>query len=129
MPRRHPAPDKPRCTATVWNTGQPCAALAAPAAPYCTAHLALIPPDEWAAGGYAAILAPASQPLFRAARFVDVSEEIALARLHLRSLFAGQAPTTELLAGFNILAKLIKLRHDIDQTRYEHGSAYLQSKL
>jgi len=123
-----PDPDRPVCAATVWNTGQPCGAPAAPDSSYCRAHLALIPSDDWAAGGYASILAPAAQPLFRAARFVDCSDEVALARLHLRSLFASQAPTAELLAGFNMLARFLKLRHHIDQSRYEHGPAYLKAK-
>ena len=129
MPGPNDDPQQPRCIATVWNTGRRCSEPAAESQPYCQGHVALIPPDEWAANGYALVLPAADQSLFRAARFADLSEEIALARLHLRAIAAqpGDA-NSQLLAALYAVAKLVKLRHDIDQTRFEHGPDYLRSK-
>ncbi|HLQ33989.1 MAG TPA: hypothetical protein VK457_14985, partial [Chloroflexota bacterium] len=74
-------------------------------------------------------LAPADRLFFMGARFADLSEELALARLHLRALLARGVPDSDVLLALNMVARIVKLRHDIDQSRYEHGPEYLHRKL
>ena len=115
-------PDAPRCTAVLWDTGKLCHAKAAPGVACCPAHLILLPPDQWLKQGYAAVLDPEAQALLPAARFVDISDEVALARLNLRTLLATKASAAELIAGLDTVARLVRLRHHLDRSRSEHLS-------
>lgn len=113
----YPAP-KPRCTAIIWSTGRRCRVDAAEGSQYCSGHIALIAPDDWKTSGYADILPAGTRDLFHSARFSDLSEEIAVARLHLRGLVAEHASSAEVVAAIGAIARLVKLRSDLDQAAH-----------
>jgi len=115
MPRRLQPEPLPRCTATLWNSGNQCDYDAAPGAVYCPAHACLLPPDEWSAAGYAAKLPDALRPLAGSTGFVGLTEELALARLHLVAAVEQGACSPDILAGINVISRLVRLQREIER--------------
>lgn len=83
MPSKPKADPLPRCTAFLWNSGNCCDDDAVPGGLLCPAHVALLPRDDWLAEGYTAKLPETLRPLSRSTGFAGLTEEIALAGLHL----------------------------------------------
>lgn len=107
-------PDAPSCAAIIWTSGRRCRREATPGSHYCSQHAALAINEQWSAAGYAEKIQPDERPLFESARFSELSDEIAVARLQVRSLLAQKGSPQDLIATLRTLARLIKLRHDLD---------------
>ncbi len=111
------ADERSRCSATLWNTGEPCTLRAAPGFRLCRDHLSLTPPDQWSASGYGSVIADEDRALFSSAQFGDVSEELAVARLHLRKLLRENASHRELMSALTVVSNLVRLRQSISHNR------------
>jgi len=115
MPRRPKPEPLPRCTATLWNSGDQCEYDASPGAIHCPAHLSLLPPADWSAAGSTAKLPDTLQPLARSTGFTGLTEELALARLHLLSAVEQRGCSADILAGINTVARLLRLQREIEK--------------
>ena len=119
MPRR-PKPDPlPRCVAIRWQSGDQCIETAAIGAMYCPAHLALLPSQDWLDSGYIATLPDDLKPLAPAAGFRGVSEELAVARLHLAALLKKDPASPQVQGALHAIAKLTELHAHLETSALE----------
>ncbi|HEY8693544.1 MAG TPA: hypothetical protein VIR57_12485 [Chloroflexota bacterium] len=110
---RTSVPRPRRCRATTWHADKPCKLPAAPGESYCPTHLLVQQSAPSLTGGYAAALKPEQRPDFRAAGFVSLADELALARLQLRRLLAANAPGTQVLNGLRTVTVIARLQRTL----------------
>lgn len=113
MPPRQPT-DPPLCAALLWDSNKQCDREAAPGHEYCPTHLALLTPPGWAATGYATKVDASAQPFLQSARFLTVSEELAVARSQLAALLPREHNSREVFAAIRTVANLVKLQHELE---------------
>lgn len=106
------------CPAIAWSTGRRCGSPCVPHESFCENHLFTMPPPGWSESGYAALLDSAKRDLYDKAQFSDLSSEVALARLHLYDVIAQGGGTAQTISALNAVAKLVKLRRQLDQSSY-----------